>query len=228
MAYMMLKRLKELNGQTLTNTNIESLLSDATFTGISHYSSVNLDPSVKAHMTVEEFLTQTIELSNQLEKIDGPNQALLTDSNSFHNMFTQMISAAYTKLSSSSTNNSSSSIPTPTNNVNIKYLSIIITKPPETIAVFLPILPKIIDNTNNITMFFFDSHSRPELDIHGSYILKCYSLQEVIQIIKKKFPPLESNAEDENYMTWMYNSFECTAFILSNPSDKDFNDYVIV
>ena len=58
MANMFLKKLHagDLN-------NLESLLADATFSGIARYSSVNVDPAVKAHMTVEEFLLQTQEIS---------------------------------------------------------------------------------------------------------------------------------------------------------------------
>ena len=41
------------------------------------------------------------------------------------------------------------------------------------------------------------------------------------------FPPLVSSNEDENYMTWMYNSFEGTSFVLAS-HDEDLKDYVVV
>ena len=137
MANMFLKKLHagDLN-------NLESLLADATFSGIARYSSVNVDPAVKAHMTVEEFLLQTQEISKSLRKIDGPNQALLTDPNSFQDMFVEMV------------NNALTSVPSTSSTSSVEYLSIIITKPPETVVVFLPIVRNVTDDTNNQKYYF--------------------------------------------------------------------------
>ena len=210
MANMFLKKLHagDLN-------NLESLLADATFSGIARYSSVNVDPAVKAHMTVEEFLLQTQEISKNLRKIDGPNQALLTDPNSFQDMFVEMV------------NNALTSVPSTSSTSSVEYLSIIITKPPETVVVFLPIVRNVTDDTNNQKYYFFDSHSRPELNIHGSYLVTSKSLNQIVKRLKMIFPPLVSSNEDENYMTWMYNSFEGTSFVLAS-HDEDLKDYVVV
>lgn len=207
MANMFLKKLHigDLN-------NLEPLLAEATFSGIARYSSVNADPAVKAHMTVEEFLLQTPEISKNLRKIDGPNQALLTNPNSFQDMFVEMV------------NNAMKSIPSTS---SVEYLSVIITKPPETVVVFLPIVRNVADETNSQKYYFFDSHSRPELNIHGSYLVTSKSLDKIVRRLKMIFPPLVSSNEDENYMTWMYNSFEGTSFVLA-PYDEDLKDYVVV
>lgn len=207
MAYMFLKKLhvRSLN-------NLESLLAEATFSGIARYSSINIDPSIKAHMTVEEFLLQAQEVSKNLRKIDGPNQALLTDSNSFHDMLVEMVNNALTSVPSNS---------------SVEYLSIIITKPPETVVVFVPIIRNLTDETNNQKYYFYDSHSRPELNIHGSYLVTAKSLDSIVRRLKRIFPPLISSNEDENYMTWMYNSFEGTSFVLAC-TDEDLSDYVVV
>lgn len=189
--------LRALNDEG-TTPNTYELMTEATLEGISSYSAIVGD-SISAystvHLSVEEYLAQAPQVAALLKNTGGPYQRLLTDINSFHSMLEQAISEAMC----------SSSLCT--------YIAVTVTKPPETVVVFLPVDRNRSDCASNRSYYIFDSHSRPQLNIEGSYVAKCSSETNLINRLKLLFPPLDSEGED-NYMMWMYNSFEGTAFAL--------------
>ena len=131
-------------------------------------------------------------IKTSIDKLGDSFQLLLTESDCFHTLFEQSYHLC-------------------THERTQHYIAIIITKPPETIVVFLP--PKInttdLNIPNTLPYYLFDSHSRPSLGIDGSYMVKTKTLESLIQRLKTLFPPLESDVgEEDNYMTWMYNSIE--------------------
>jgi len=190
--------------------NIYELMTEATLEGISSYSAIagdTISAYSTTHLSVEEYMIQAPHLTTLLRKTGGPYQHLLTETGCFRSMFQQAVN----ELNASNMSPSSSSI----------YMAIIITKPPETVVVFIPVGSRSTSVESRLSYYLFDSHSRPQLGIEGSYVVKCGTEAALISRLKSLFPPLmdgDGVGEEENYMTWMYNSFEGLAFIL--PSDE--------
>jgi hypothetical protein len=89
-----------------------------------------------------------------------------------------------------------------------KYIGLVITKPPETVCVLLP--PR--GAQAGAKFIFFDSHSRPQFGISGSYVVVCDDERAVVNRLSSIFTPLPSEGDEDNYMLMMYNMFEATAF----------------
>ena len=131
-------------------------------------------------------------IKTSIDQLGDSFQLLLTESDCFHTLFEQSYQLC-------------------THERKQHYIAVIITKPPETIVIFLPTKINTTDLTlpNTLPYYLFDSHSRPTLGIDGSYMAKTKTLKSLIQRLKTLFPPLESDVgEEDNYMTWMYNSIE--------------------
>lgn len=90
-----------------------------------------------------------------------------------------------------------------------KPIGIILTKPPETIA--LVISPK----ASPFSYFLlFDSHSRPQFGLNGSYLCATLNLENLYDRINLIFNNLgaEDFHESQNLQTMMYNMYEATIF----------------
>jgi hypothetical protein len=155
-------------------------------------------------MSVDEYLSKVPTISESMIRLNEPNQLLLTDTNCFSTLFEKSYEVAASKGYTSS------------------CIAVIITKPPETICVFLP--PKT-GSMDNKWFYLFDSHSRPHQGLEGSYLVKSSSLNTIIDRLQNLFPPLPSDSND-NYLTWMYNTFEGVSFV--SVVAKDEADYVVV
>jgi hypothetical protein len=88
-----------------------------------------------------------------------------------------------------------------------QYIGIVITKPPETVAIVIP--GRGISKERSV--FFFDSHSRPEQNLHGSYLVICNSVESVITRLKRIFPTM-AGLDYGNLANSLYNMFEATYF----------------
>lgn len=191
------------------NSITEEMLSNSVINGVISHSAVigSID-----HCSIEDLLQLQPELSSKLVKIgDEPLQGLVSDSTSFEKLFDRI-----EKLSPN----------------NHKAIGVIITKPPETVLVVLPpaaltnatttattIAPSTTTTTSQRTTStfrgpyaFFDSHSRPQLGLDGSYLVETRELEEIINRLKDIFSA-EVDSSD-SYYSMMYNTFEGTAFQL--------------
>lgn len=200
-AAIFLRALARAGQGTVLNTY--ELMTEATLEGISSYSAIagdSITAHSSVHLSVEEYLAQAPQLDALLRKTGGPYQGLLTDSGAFRAMFTQALGESVSSSSSTAS-----------------YVAVVVTKPPETVVVFLPMNTGISNGANSRPFYLFDSHSRPQLGIDGSYVVKCHSDASLLSRLKALFPALDGEGED-SYMLWMYNSFEGVAFSLPEVS----------
>lgn len=84
------------------------------------------------------------------------------------------------------------------------YVGVIITKPPETVAIVL--------SNDGRRSFFFDSHSRPQLGLHGAYLVECGNDAAVESCLRRVFIPFPADPHDP--VNFMYNMCDATAFQL--------------
>jgi hypothetical protein len=89
-----------------------------------------------------------------------------------------------------------------------KFTGLILTKPPETICI---ILPPANDGSHG-PYILFDSHSRPQDGLDGSYMFVATGKQSLINRLKHIFPSFGSSVFDGGFMASMYNMFEATVF----------------
>lgn len=173
--------MKHLLRQLKLNANVQissSELVQVVTKGVDLYNQIC---PTKTHLAVDELGPQFFE---EIHMVDGGMfQGILTNRNMFHEMF---------QHARSTTDPS-------------KFVGIVITKPPETVAV---ILPPISANR----WFFYDSHSRPQFQYDGSYLAECSTEQEVIHWLQRVFIPFPVDINDP--MNMMYNLCEGTFFQL--------------
>lgn len=88
-----------------------------------------------------------------------------------------------------------------------KYIGIVITKPPESVMIIIP--PA---NREGGHYIFFDSHSRPQDGLQGSYLIRSTSKDRIIRQLKHVFPAFDPSLLEGDAMGMMYNMFEGTIF----------------
>ena len=165
------------------------------------------------HASVEELLLLSPDLNSKLTKLvdqenNLPIQGILTQPTPFELLLDKVTSLTQNRQ---------------------KSIGVIITKPPETVVVILPAAASAADhgeaNDGNRNRYaLFDSHSRPQLGIEGSYLVETSQRAEIINRLHDIFPlqhsfgdEIESSMIDENetFMTEMYATFEGSAFQLT-------------
>jgi hypothetical protein len=96
------------------------------------------------------------------------------------------------------------------------YVGVVITKPPETIALLLPLSQTGAAEASRY--FFFDSHSRPHLGHDSAYLLECGNEDTIVACLESIFPPLPLDPFDDHSrldeFTMMYNMFEASVFVI--------------
>lgn len=90
-----------------------------------------------------------------------------------------------------------------------KYVGIIVTKPPETICVILP--PASNGGVSDRYMIF-DSHSRPQDGLEGSYLYITHDMETLIHKLHHIFPSFPESIFQDGFMASMYNMFEGSVF----------------
>lgn len=145
--------------------------------GVSSFESVS-SISGGAHLSVEEFVNLLPTDKNC--KMCGPSQ---------QNIFSEINVRDF--LNSVSNNSKIDSS---------RPIGVVITKPPETIAVLI----------SRGSFFFFDSHSRPQLGIEGAYLVECDGIEGLVHRILLVFHTMECSGDD--MIDMMYNLFEGTTF----------------
>jgi hypothetical protein len=175
--------------------NDSSSLTDAIVSGVASYTSLSNGDGSAPHLSVEEFYVVSKELNSKVVKLGEPIQGLLTNPN------------AFLDLINTAREMGSESIVGTTKNIGI-----VITKPPETVCITIP----PIENPNRSSTYtFFDSHSRPEYGLNGSYIVTSNDMNAIVERLNTIFPANASEGLDDldgSYMQMLYSTFEGTVF----------------
>lgn len=98
-----------------------------------------------------------------------------------------------------------------TMNDNNEYIAIVITKPPETVAVILP-----LNSDGNLPCTLFDSHSRPQLGLSGAYLVTSSAERGIVERLEMIFPPTVGEGFGGGLMEEMYNTIEGTILYLKH------------
>lgn len=95
------------------------------------------------------------------------------------------------------------------NKIGVKCVGVVITKPPESICMFLS-----IKDDGSTEYMILDSHHRPQLGIEGGYFYVTTDAKDVIEKLRSLFPPLELDA-GASVFEQMYNMLEYSLFTVS-------------
>jgi len=138
------------------------------------------------HTATDEIIPLTPRFMNSLKRTSElfvPIQGLLSDPHGFISLFERA---------------SQGSDPT-------KPLAIIITKPPETILV----VKSAVSDGRTCTWLLFDSHPRPQFNIHGGYIVEAPTFDHIVTMLTMLFPAVNLDGDLQgSLMAEMYNSVE--------------------
>jgi hypothetical protein len=171
--------------------NDATFLSDAIISGITSYADAMNGSDVTVHSSADELWEgpSGCLLKQQISKIGESFQGLLTEENAFQKMISTVKEMRGIDPE--------------------KHIGIIITKPPETVCMMIPPL----NNQTSTTYAFFDSHSRPEYMINGSYLVTSNNLDSILFRLNLIFAPNEINFDvNDTYMQMLYTSFEIAVF----------------
>lgn len=97
------------------------------------------------------------------------------------------------------------------NNYEEEWMCAIITKPPETVCVFLPPRKRVVVLQERLPYVLVDSHPRPGLGIESAYAKFHSSLESLVSTLTTDIFPfthLGYDDEEQDWMTAMYNSFD--------------------
>jgi UBA/TS-N domain len=172
-------------------------LSEMIVSGVMNYASMVGGSGAPDHLSVEEFIQLSPpETTRKIVQVGDCYQGLITD----HDAFQKLAEHAEQLVISSGQPD--------------RYIGIVITKPPETVCI---VLAPPNARTANKKYIFFDSHSRPQFEIDGSYVVTTNELSGVLLRLRTIFPSEDIGGLDEhsNYMQMMYNSFDGTVFQLA-------------
>ena len=124
------------------------------------------------HLSIEEYFAGNKE-DGIIRYTQIPTQKLITGV-----IFSEMISEAVNELTSR----------------GISHIGIIFTKPPETVAMVIS-----MQADHSIDYFFFDSHSRPQFNIHGAYLYHSGDMQQMVAYLNTLFTVANiSNGSNDN------------------------------
>jgi len=144
----------------------------------------SLPPAMRNHLAIDELGPYMTETLDCKAALQG----LLSTRNHFEDLFAQA------RVSSGDS----------------KHIGIVITKPPETVCV---ILPPANCSPATRKYILFDSHSRPQLGLSGSYMFVSDDQREIVRRLDGLFPPLPmERGGTADYMQEMYNMFEGSVF----------------
>lgn len=176
----MLTRLSEFSD--IDRQGCEDLMTHAILEGITSYSNLGMQAagsSSTEHLSVEECFALMPSLSSTVQQI-GWIQGILSAKNSLESVF------EYARKSAREENGPN-------------YIGIVITKPPETLCIFLPL--------GEGKFYMFDSHSRPQMGIDGSYLVATRSAALLADRLHTIFPV------QRELVGSMYDMFEASLYI---------------
>ena len=168
-----------------------SFLHEAIISGVASYSKIQ-HSRVGDHMSVEEYSALSLYMQQKVAKVGESFQGLLTEVDPFRNL----IRKAQEKVATCSSRTTN-------------YVGIIITKPPETVCIIVPSLGN--DRGTGRAYCFFDSHSRPEYGLTGSYLVTSSSIESVLHRLRSIFPQVDlEEGSNDTYMQMLYTTYEAT------------------
>lgn len=162
-------------------------LTEILLDGVSTFESISRS-SGGSHMSIEEFVALTSS-HDRIKMCHAPTQCVLSES-AIRQYFSEVFDDA-----AISTDNA---------------VGIVITKPPETIAIVFPARTGALSSSKKY--FLFDSHSRPQYGIEGAYFVSSSSVDDIVRRVMLIFPPTEGLGD--SVMAMMYNCFEASLFQL--------------
>jgi hypothetical protein len=181
--------LLNLKSENLSDIFNVDRLSESMFSGIAKLNEMHLSSGGSIHhLSVDDLGNDFFDPSITQLSPEEIHQGLLKDPSCYQTLFTEA-----RKRSPEA----------------VKYIGIILTKPPETIAIIIP------KRTEDDKYFLFDSHPRPEQGLHGSYLVMTSNPNSLIQRLNRIFPSLSGMAgERNNFFADMYHMFEGSFFIV--------------
>jgi hypothetical protein len=189
--------------------NGEEIMTDAILSGVQALSVIFSDPAMgqaaHRHWNCEEFLQACPQLKSTLVELCPSTQGVLTDSRAFQAV------ADHARQSATA------------NGYANRYVGVIITKPPETVCVFIPPLSRNTGSQHRL-YYLYDPHSRPSLGLK-SYLVETTDGGNLVERLLDLFPALPADDNDMgdsqgNLMNLMYNTFECNFFVCGIPISR--------
>ena len=138
----------------------------------------------QAHLSAEEVLPRMTGLKQNGEVLSG----LITAAGAYETLIDAAVAAA---ASGSPVNNT--------------YCAIVLTKPPESVCLSVPLVPATTDRA----YILLDSHARPQLGLSGAYIVSTPSKESICRRLRLLFPPFPLPDLDE-YQQLLYNGVDGT------------------
>ena len=178
------------------------LIQDAIIAGVGMYENRPITALGIEHMSVEEVLHSLPLYSAELQLIGDVRQGIVSTNRNQNDMGIRSI---LTSCREDGNANKS------------KWMSIVMTKTPETVAIFLPPIDAKDFNSWSFKNFvLIDSHSRPQFSTvpGGSYAMIFENMDDLVRILDKLFPVTDLGSDVGEVMSMMYNSFDVYAFQL--------------
>lgn len=173
-------------------------MTDAIMAGVHQLSQFSVAGSEEAtrHWSCEEFMNAVPTLKSTLIDM-STTQGVLTDRRAFISMCEQAREFASGRGGGE------------------KYVGVIVTKPPETVCVFIP------PAHSRLNYYLYDPHSRPHQGLNGSYIFETDKVDELVKRLQMLFPPLPMDdmgfgGGEADLMSMMYNSFDASFFMAAD------------
>jgi len=181
------------------------LIQDAVIAGVGMYENRPITADGVEHMSVEEVLHNLPQYSADLQLIGGVRQGIVSKNVIDEEMGIRSIITACRTDQNANCN---------------KWMAIVMTKTPETVALFIP-PPTVKDGSDNESFKKFvllDSHSRPQFMTvpGGSYAMICNSVDDLTKLLENLFPVTDLGSDVGELMSMMYNSFDMYAFQLKS------------
>ena len=207
-ACIAVRRVLERLGSSESGDKIHSLhdasfLQEVLLQGIDLHKTVSIShggSKEDSHTGVEDVLKSASDVMGGLRVVDSLQGTTLSE-DSFDSLLMRI-------NTSSSVNRS-------------KFCGIVLTKPPETVALILCSAEEGKTSSSSSSSspppphyVLFDSHSRPQLGISGAYLLSSADFSGVKTQLQKLFPPSSSNLIEMSLMEEMYASYEATVLQL--------------
>ena len=185
----------------------DAVITESILSGVTNHTNYN---ESSQHISAEEYFDRSPDIQSKIIKICEPLQGLLTDDVPFRNLMVRAQDAVAALAGGVAGGG--------VGGLNAEYIGIIITKPPETVCIIIPsssVATAVDAEALKQQYIFFDSHSRPQFGIDGSYFVKSDNIESVLLRLNTIFPcPTLDFDEGDTYMKMLYTSFEGTVFKL--------------
>jgi hypothetical protein len=160
-------------------------------------------------MSVEDYMSTPGARDLPMDMVSTPLQGMLTEPYAFTETFEKVRRMVNEKGASSS-----------------MYAGIVITKPPETICVFIP-LQTVGSAAAGLKYYFFDSHARPQFGLEDAYLMSTEDVNDIVERLNLIFHAIPME-EGDNLHAAMYNCFDATPFLFRGSSDTLDEGFVVV